>query len=33
MQRLAERNAGYSDDEIAAEVEEAIAGVRKAATE
>jgi prevent-host-death family protein len=33
IQRLAERNAGYSDDEIATDVEEAITEVRKASTE
>lgn len=32
MQRMAERNANYSDDEIAADVEQAIAEVRKAST-
>jgi prevent-host-death family protein len=32
MQRLAERNADYSDDEVAADVEEAINEVRKASS-
>ncbi|MBI1297999.1 type II toxin-antitoxin system prevent-host-death family antitoxin [bacterium] len=32
MQRLVERNADYSDDEIAADVEEAITEVRKASS-
>lgn len=32
MQRLAEHNADYSDDEIAADVEEAITEVRKASS-
>lgn len=33
MKRLAELNASYSDDEIAADVEDAITEVRKASTE
>jgi prevent-host-death family protein len=32
MQRMAERNANFSDDEIAADVEQAITEVRKAPT-
>ena len=32
MQRMAERNANFGDDEIAADVEQAIAEVRKAST-
>lgn len=32
MQRMAERNANFSDDEIAADVEQAITEVRKAST-
>ena len=33
MLRLAERNASYGDDEIAADVDDAIAEVRKAPTQ